>query len=443
MIITRKPLDRRTVLRGVGTAVALPFLDVMMPPIATAAPVGPKRLSIFYFPNGMIMESFVPEKAGTDYELSPILEPLAPFKKEFTVLTGLSHVNGTAMGDGPGDHGRACGSYLTGEHPKKTEGYDVRAGISMDQYVAKEFGKETQIASLELGVEPPSLAGSCDSGYSCAYTNTMSWTTPTTPLPTVINPREVFERLFGDGDRIDHASRMAQFKRNASILDFVNEDAKRMAPQLSIDDHRKMDEYLTSVRDLERRIQLAENGSGQGAAVSDFVRPAGVPADFEAHVKMMIDLQVLAMKADLTRVASFMMGREGSQRSYTMVGVPDAHHSLSHHGNDPEKIAKLVKVQIYLMGQYRYYLEQLKEAKEGEGTLFDRTLAWGGASLGDPNRHDHLYLPTILAGGLLKGNRHIVAKDVPQSNLMVAVMNVLGIRQDKIGDSTGPLSELA
>ena len=179
--------------------------------------------------NGMIMESFVPEKAGTDYELSPILEPLAPFKKEFTVLTGLSHVNGTAMGDGPGDHGRACGSYLTGEHPKKTEGYDVRAGISMDQYVAKEFGKETQIASLELGVEPPSLAGSCDSGYSCAYTNTMSWTTPTTPLPTVINPREVFERLFGDGDRIDHASRMAQFKRNASILDFVNEDAKRMA----------------------------------------------------------------------------------------------------------------------------------------------------------------------------------------------------------------------
>ena len=443
MIITRKPLDRRTVLRGLGTVMALPALDAMMPALASAAPVGPKRLSVFYLPNGLIVETFVPTKAGSDYELTSILEPIAAHKDKFTVVTRMAHVNGTALGDGPGDHARACGNYLTGMHPKKTEAYDILNGVSMDQYVAKQFGKETQIASLELGIEQPSLVGSCDSGYSCAYTNTMSWSTPTTPMPTVINPREVFERLFGDGDKIDQASRLAQFKRNASILDYVMEDAKRMAPSLSTDDHRKMDEYLTSVRDLERRIDMAEKGAGQGAAVSDMTRPAGVPDDFETHVKMMIDLQVLAMKADLTRVSTFMIGREGSQRSYTELGIPDAHHSLSHHGNDPEKIAKLVKIQTYLMGYYNYYLEQLKAAKEGDSNLFERTLAWGGASLGDPNRHDHLDISTIIAGGLTKGGRHIVAKDVPVANLMVSVMDTLGVRQEKIGDSTGRLSEIA
>jgi hypothetical protein len=443
MTITRTPLSRRTMLRGVGTMIALPVLDAMMPALASAAPLGPKRLSIFYMPNGMVMESFVPAKAGADYALTPILEPLAGLREKMTVISGLMSTPGTAMGDGGGDHGRACGSYLTATHPKKTEGYDILCGVSMDQYVAKQYGKETQIQSLELGIEPPSFVGSCDSGYSCAYTNTMSWSNPTTPLPTVVNPREVFERLFGDSDKIDQATRLAQFKRDASILDFVMEDAKRMSPALSIDDHRKMDEYLTSVRDLERRIQLAEKGSGQGGAFSDLTRPAGVPDDFNAHVKMMIDLQVLAMKADLTRVTSFMIGREGSQHSYTELGIPDAHHSLSHHGNDPEKLAKLVKIQAHLMGYFKYYLEQLQAAKEGDSNLFERTLAWGGASLGDSNRHDHLYLPTVIAGGLTAGNRHIAAKDTPLANLMVSVMQTLDVRQEKIGDSTGFLAGIA
>jgi hypothetical protein len=442
MTVTRKPLSRRAVLRGAGTLVALPMLDAMMPALASAAPVGPARLSIYYMPNGMIMDSFTPAQTGVGYELSPILKQLEPYREKFTVISGLAQANGQPMGDGSGDHARCGGAYLTAEHPKKTEGYDVHVGVSMDQHIANKLGKETQIASLQLGIEPNSLAGSCDTGYSCAYSNTLSWTSPNTPLPSVNNPREVFERLFGDDDRIDQASRLAQFRRNASILDFVMEDAKRMSPNLSVDDHRKMDEYLTSVRDLERRIQMAEKGSGTGAAVSGFVRPAGVPDDMEAHIRMMLDLQVLAMRADMTRISTFMVGRELSQRSYPMLDIADAHHSLSHHGNDPEKIAKLARLNTYLVSFYGYYLGQLQAAKEGDSNLLERTMAWGACGLGDPNRHDHLNLGLVVAGGLTKGGRHIAAKQTPIANVLMTTMEMFGAPQPTIGDSTGYFTDL-
>jgi hypothetical protein len=445
MMVPSKPLHRRTILRGLGTAMALPMLETMLPTRAAEADVaakGPLRLSIFYMPNGMIMQSFVPKDTGANYTMSETLKPLEGQRDKFVVISGLAHVNATPLGDGPGDHGRASGAYLTGMHPKKTEGYDLSDGVSMDQYVAREFGKATQISSLELGLEPPGLVGSCDSGYSCAYTNTLSWRDPTTPLPTIVDPRKIFERLFGDGDRIDEASRLALVKHQASILDYLMTDAKRLSAKLSADDLRKMDEYMTSVRDLEQRIQKVEAG-GQTFISSDMTRPSGIPDSFMEHAKMMIDLQILAMRADLTRVSTLMAANEISNRSYTEIGISDAHHSMSHHGGDPAKLAKLVRIEKMFLGHYSYYLKQLEAAKELDGTLFDRTLAWCGSGLGDPNTHDHLYLPAIIGGGLVKGNRHIAApKDTPMSNLLVSAMNIVGVQQDKIGDSTGPLSAL-
>jgi hypothetical protein len=443
MMIPSKPLHRRTVLRGLGTAMALPMLETMMPArAAESVAKGPLRLSVFYMPNGMIMQNFVPKDAGENYTISETLKPLEAQRDKFVVLSGLAHVNATPMGDGPGDHGRACGTYLTGVHVKKTEGYDIRAGISMDQIVAKEFGKNTQIASLELGLEPPGIVGSCDSGYSCAYTNTLSWSDATTPLPTTVDPRKIFERLFGDGDSIDQKARLAQVRHQASILDYVMGEAQRLSKKLSANDIRKMDEYMTSVRDLERRIQKVEEG-GATAISSDFMRPSGIPNSYMEHAKLMIDLQILAMQADLTRVSSLMMANEISNQSYTEIGISDSHHSMSHHGGDPEKLAKLVRIQQMFLGHYAYYLQKLGETKEVDGTLLDRTLAWAGSGLGDPNPHDHMYLPAIIGGGLLKGNRHIVvAKDTPMSNLMVSALHLLGIEQNSIGDSTGPLKEL-
>ncbi len=440
MMIPSSPLSRRTMLRGAGTMLALPMLDAMMPARASAAPLPPARLTIFYLPNGMINPSFVPTKVGPGLELSPILKSLAPFKSKLTVVTGLTQPNGNALGDGGGDHARGAGSYLTAAHPKKSDS-DIHSGVSMDQYVAQELGKNTQVASLEIGVEPSSLVGSCDPGYSCAYSGTLSWSTPTTPLPTVVNPREVFERLFGDSDTIDRGSRLAQLRRNASILDFISEDTKRLTRKISIDDRRKIDEYMTSVRDLERRIQLTESQSGD-MVVSDMKRPMGAPIAIDDHINMMLDLQVLALRADITRVSSFMIGQEGSNRSYTQIGISDAHHALSHHGGDVQKIAKLVKIQTFLVQYYAKYLKKLQDAKEGDGTLLDRTLAWCGASLGDPNLHEHENLSLMLAGGLFKGDRHIAADKALLSNVMISAMNAVGVKRDRLGDSTGPFAAL-
>lgn len=443
MMITKKAMGRRTMLRGMGTVMALPLLEAMSSSASAAdvAAASRKRLQVIYTPNGMMMENWTPKTAGEGYELSPILKPLEPYRNKFTVFSNLSHVQAEALGDGAGDHGRCCGGYLTATHVKKTEGADITAGVSMDQVVAKQFGDKTQIPSIEVGLEPPSLVGSCDSGYSCAYTNTLSWANASTPLPVTINPREVFERLFGDGDSLDAKSRLAQLRRQASILDFVAQDAKRLSNKMGASDKHKLDEYLTSVRDIEKRIQKVEQGGAEATALPAYARPSGVPDKFEDYSHMMIDLQVLAMQADITRVSSFMIGREVSGRSYPEIGVPDAHHPLSHHGHDPEKIAKLTKINVLHMEQVAYYLKRMSETKEGEGNLLDTTLVMAGASLADPNNHDHRDLPVIVAGGLMKGNRHVIAaKDTPMANLMLSMMDALGVDCHSIGDSSGRLS---
>ena len=438
MIITRKAMDRRTVLRGAGAVMALPLLDAMATSASAAesASAARKRLQIFYMPNGMAMHNFKPVQTGEGYELSPILQPLAPYRNKFLVISGVDAHQGDALGDGAGDHARSCGTWLTGVHVKKTEGADLTCGVSMDQLVANQFGQATQIPSLELGLEPPSLVGSCDSGYSCAYTDTLSWRDPSTPLPVTINPRDVFEALFGDGDSLDPKARMAKLKRQASILDFVADDAKRLSRTVGSEDQKKIDEYMESVRDIERRIQKIEQS--QAVALPDYAKPSGIPDQFDEHARMMIDLQVLANQADLTRVGTLMLGREASGRSYPEVGVPDGHHPTSHHGGDLEKIARLTKINILHMEQFAYYLKRMSEAKEGEGSLLDNTIVLTGPSMADPDHHDHVNLTTVVAGGLIKGNRHLIAdKSTPITNVLLSMMDILGVQRDRLGDSTG------
>ncbi len=445
MIITRKTINRRTILRGTGAVLALPLLDAMISSATAmeASAAARKRLHVIYTPNGMLMQNWTPASEGEGYAITPTLKPLEPYRSKMLVISGLDHAQAEALGDGAGDHGRCCGSYLTGVHVKKTEGADLASGVSMDQLVAKQFGEKTQIPSLEMGLEPPSLVGSCDTGYSCAYTNTLSWASANTPLPVTINPREVFEQLFGDGDSLDSKSRLAQLKRQASILDFVADDAKRLSVNMGANDKHKLDEYMTSVRDIERRIQKMEQGGGDVAALPAFARPSGVPDGFEDHAHMMVDLMVLAAQADLTRVNTLMLARETSARSYPEIGVPDGHHPLSHHGNDPEKMARLTKINTLHMEQVAYYLKRMSETKEGDGTLLDHTMLLAGASLADPNAHSHRDLPTIVAGGLIKGNRHMVApKQTPMTNLMLAMMDTLDVKVEKLGDSTGRLAGL-
>jgi hypothetical protein len=342
-------------------------------------------------------------------------------------------VQAEALGDGAGDHARSCGTFLTGVHVYKSESVLLN-GPSMDQIVARKLGAQTQIASMELGLDQPSMVGGCDSGYACAYNNTMSWTGPKTPLPITVNPRTVFERMFGDGDVVDADTRRRQLMRQASLLDFVAEDARRFAAGLGAVDKQKLDEYLTAVRDVESRIQLAE---AQGAALPKMVRPSGIPTSWSAYARMMFDLQVLAMQADLTRVGTFMFGRENGATSYPECGVADGHHPLSHHMNDPAKLAALTKINTYHMEQVAYYFQRMSETKDGEKSLLDSTLVLAGASLADPNRHEHRDLPIIVGGGGLKGNRHIDAKSIPMTNLLLSMMDMLGVEEEKLGDSTG------
>jgi Protein of unknown function (DUF1552) len=444
MRVLRPPMDRRTVLRGAGVTLALPLLEAMIPKgAAAAAALRPKRFSLFYMSNGMIMEKFTPTNTGAGYEISQTLKSLEPHRKGFTVITGLAADQAEALGDGGGDHARACGGYLSGVHVKKTEGFDLRASLTMDQIFAKKFSEQTQLASLEMGIEPPSFVGSCDTGYSCAYTNTLSWTGPAAPLPITVSPREVFERLFGDQDKVDPATRTLQLRRQASILDFVSASADLYPSSLGAEDRHKLDEYTSSVRDLERRIQMAESQSSQNADLGAVIRPtSGIPENFIEHVRLMIDLQVLAMQADLTRVSTLMTSRELSNRSYTEIGISDSHHSISHHGGDPEKMAKLARIQAMYFEQFGYYLTRMKETKDGDGTLFDTTMAWAGSGFGDSNSHDHQNMPLVVAGGLAKGDQHIrVAKGTPFSNVLVAGMQTMGFDVDKFGDSKAAMTE--
>ena len=452
MIVLRAPLARRTMLRGLGTIVALPFLEAMMPS-ARAADIAsrPKRLQIFYSPNGMMMEGFAPvaqpgapRAPGTRPLVLPAtLEPLAPHRDYVTVVSGLGHPSAAAMGDRPAGHGRSCPAFLTGVHVKQTEGTDIRCGISADQVYANHLGGATQLSSLELGIDQPSLLGSCDINYSCAYTNGISWRNATVPMPVTANPRDAFERLFGDGEALDPQSRLAQLRRQTSMLDFVRDDTARLSNRLGAQDRHKLAEYLDATRDIERRIQQA--GQSPARASADTMdRPAGIPESFDTHVRMMIDLQVLAMQADITRVGSFMIGRELSNRTYPEIGVPDSHHMLSHHGHDPDKIAKLSRINRYHMEYFAYYLSRMRAVQDGDGTLLDRTLVLRGSAFGDPNEHDFMDLPIIVAGGLVPGNRHLIAdKNTSASNLLLAALHVLDVPVTAFGDSSGPLKALA
>ncbi len=448
MINTGKQLKRRTFLRGLGVTVALPFLDAMTPAFAAPRTVSggaPRRLAFAYVPNGIIMEAYRPATFGTEYEFTRLLEPLQPFKNELLVLSGLTHNNGRALGDGPGDHARAAASYLTGVHPKKTSGADIKNGISVDQVAANTIGGETRFASLELGTEPGRLAGNCDSGYSCAYSNSISWRGDATPNPPEINPRLVFERMFGAEDQPSDPAVRARYQLyKESILDFVQEDTQALMRDLGATDKRKLDEYLYAVRDIEKRIAAAETDAPEIEATMD--RPDGIPIEFERHVHLMYDLMTLAFQSDLTRVASFMYGREGSNRTYREIGVSSAHHGLTHHRNDEQKIEDITKINHFHMQQFAYFLDRLRSSEDGDGTLLDHSMVVYGSGISDGNRHLHHDLPVLLAGrgaGTVKPGRHIeFPEETPMTNLYVSLLDRMGVHAETLGDSTGKLGEL-
>ena len=445
MMITKKSLARRTFLRGLGTTIALPLLDSMLP-AATIATKPAVRLAFVYHPVGMIMSRWTPAAEGSAFEFTPTMKALEPFRERMVVLTGLAQVNGRALGDGAGDHAREGATWLTGVHPKKTEGAGIRAGISADQIAAKELSKVTQIASLELGLESPSLAGGCDSGYSCAYTNTVSWRSATTPLPVEVNPRMLFERLFGDGDSTDPAARLAMLKEQRSILDYVAGSIDRLETRLGNSDRSKLSEYLEAIRDIERRIQKAEQ-QNLLVKLPLMERPSAVPEAFEEYAKLMMDLQVMAFQTDMTRVMTFMLGRAGSNRSYRSIGVSDGHHSITHHQGDPVKIDNVAKIDAHLVKTFAYFLEKLKATPDGDGNLLDHSMIVYGSSLSDANAHTHHDLPICLVGGgvgQIKGGRHIrYPKDTPLNNLYLNLLDRAGVPIDNLGDSTGKLAYLS
>jgi uncharacterized protein DUF1552 len=442
MIITRKALDRRTFLRGAGAVVALPILDAMTPAL-TAAAARPVRLSFVYHPVGMIMDRWTPSTESANFVLTPTMKPLEAFRENMNVLTGLAQVQGRALGDGPGDHAREGATWLTGVHPKRSE-TNIGCGISADQIAAKEFGKQTQLASLELSLEAPGLAGTCDQNYSCAYTNTVSWKSPTIPLPMEVNPREIFDRLFGGGDSTDAAARSANLKNQRSLLDYVAGSIDRLETSLGTLDRGKLSEYLESIRDIERRIQKAEQQNAE-LTLPEMVRPAGAPEAFEDHARLMMDLQVLAFQTDMTRVITLMLGRAGSNRPYPSIGIPDGHHSLSHHRNDPTLMAKVAQIDTHLVKTFVYYLEKLKTTPDGDGNLLDNTIVCYGSSLSDANVHTHHDLPIALFAGskLFQGNRHLrYPSETPLNNLFLNMFDKAGVPSQGFGDSTGRLAYL-
>ncbi len=447
-LVMKKQLARRSFLRGIGTALALPVLDSMSP--ALAAPgkgvEKPVRMAFVYVPNGIIMKDWTPAREGRGFDFTRTLKPLEPYRGSLNVLSGLDHRNGEALGDGAGDHARAGATWLTGVHPRKTEGVNIAAGISLDQIAARELGSRTMVPSLELGLDENRMVGGCDSGYSCAYSNTLCWSTPHTPLPLEANPRAVFERMFGDGETTAPQARQQLARQNRSILDFVREDAARLGRTLGTGDRRKLDEYLESVREIERRIEKTEERARSGAPIPSMDQPAGVPPTFEEHAELMFDLMKIAFQADITRVITLMMGREGGNRTYRSIGVPDAHHGLSHHFNDPAKIERLQKIDQHHVDVFSRFVKRLADTADGDGTLLDHSLVLYGSSLSDSNRHEHFNLPTVLVGrgaGKLAGGRHLrYAKGTPMTNLFLNMLEVVGVPQEKFGDSTGRIAHL-
>ena len=438
MIISKKAIPRRAMLRGMGSMLALPLLDSMVPALTAlqktvARPIN--RFGVMYVPNGMIMKNYLPLTEGAAFELTPTLSALAPFREHVLVLSGLECI--PTPGRPGGAHAKASTRFLTDVSPPLSETW-LDAGISMDQILAQEMGKQTQVASLELAMESGETAGACDTGFACPYTNTISWKAQNTPLPTQNNPRVVFERLFGDSTSTDPAVRLARLRQQRSVLDSVSEEVARLEGVLPQSDRAKLSEYLDAVRGVEQRIQIAEAQRDQELPLVD--HPAGIPAGWADHMNLMLDLQVLAFQCDLTRVITFMVGHEHSGMTYPQIGVPDAHHPISHHQQEPEKVAKVARINAYHVEMFAHMLQKLQATPDGDGTLLDHVTMMYGAGIADSNSHSPIDIPLILAGGgtgHLKGGRHIRFKNMPLANLHLTLLEQFGVRRDQIGDSTG------
>jgi len=438
MFISRLAMPRRTFLRGIGAAIALPMLDAMVPALS-AAPAATPRFSFLYIANGVIQDQWTPATTGSDYALTPILKPLAAHKADINVISGLAHLQADTFGDGTGDHPRASAAWLTGVHAydRTLPGVDVKLATSADQIVAQHIGQHTPVRSIELSVDYPTQ-GACDSG-DCFYVNTVSWRNETTPNPAEMHPRVVFERLFGDGGTA--AERLAHIRKTGSILDSVTAEVSRLNASLGGGDKGKLGEYLDSVRDIEQRIQNAEKHGAQNFELPE--RPVDVPATFDEHTKLMFDLQVLGFRADVTRVSSMIMSRELSPMTFGQIGVPDQHHAVSHHRNDPELIAKKAKIDVYQAQLLAYFLDRLKATSDGDGTLLDHSLVLYGGGMGNGNLHRHTDLPCVIAGklgGAFKTGQHLAyPTNTPMTNLLLTILASAGISEEKLGDSTGKL----
>ena len=450
-----RELNRRTFLRGIGTAMALPLLDSALPSGMARAAVGavskaseiarPNRMLFIFVPNGMHMPDWTPAAVGAKYELPPTLQALKNVREDFSILTGLAQNNARALGDGGGDHARSSATWLTGVHPFKTDGADIKAGISVDQLAAQHIGEKTRFPSLEIGIERGAQAGNCDSGYSCAYSSSVSWRGESTPVAKEINPRAVFERLFGNGDDEEAAqSRFYRERYRKSVLDFVLEDAKTLKRQLGAHDNRKLDEYMAGVREIERRVSSFESAGNLDVDMK--LQPNGVPKDVGEHIRLMSDMLILAFQADITRVSTFMYANDGSNRSYRNIGISEGHHEVSHHQNDAAKQDKIKQINRFHVAQLAYLLEKMKSIDENGHSMLDNSMIVYGAGISDGNRHNHDDLPILLAGGgagTLKPGQHLkFADDTPMSNLFVTMLDKMKIPVDKFGDSNGNLKEL-
>jgi len=441
MIITKKALPRRTFLRGMGATVALPLLDAMIPSMTAfartaAAPV--RRLGFVYMPMGCDLPRWTPPGEGRLTELSPSLQSLAPVVDQLTVISNLELKNAY-----PGTHATSNAAFLSAAKAKWTESTDYYLGTTVDQIAAKQIGQQTLLPSLEMSMDLLQTVGQCDNGYACVYQNNLSWSSPTTPLPAEAHPRIVFERLFGEGGSA--TDRRAALQRRASLLDWVRDDITRLQNTLGPEDRNRVGQYLDTVREVERRIQQAEAGT-KDQALPDLDRPVGVPAAYADHARLMFDLQVLALQGDVTRVITFQLARETSNRTYTEIGVSDPHHPLTHHGNDPDKIARMAKINAFHVSLFAYFLEKLKSTPEGDGSLLDHALYLYGSGMGNPNIHDHVNLPVLVAGGGatgIKGGRHIkYAEPTPLANLHLTLLERVGVRMDAFADSKGKVDEL-
>jgi hypothetical protein len=446
-MLTRKHLPRRLFLKGMGATIALPMLDAMTPALGAfgrSAAKSPLRLAFTYVPNGITMADWTPNGEGAAFEFSRVMKPLEAFRKDTVVLSGLAHRNGMALGDGPGDHARAAASYLTGVHPRKTAGADIQNGISVDQIAARAIGAESRFASLELGCDDSRTVGNCDSGYSCAYTNSLAWRGPTTPMPPETNPRLVFERLFGDIDTsLSPEARARRLRYRRSILDLVGERTTSLVRDLGPADRRKLDEYLSSIREIEQRIERAERD--MTGLVPTIDKPTGIPVLYADYVNLMFDLQLIAFQTDMTRVVTLMMGREGSMRTYPEIGVPDPHHPLTHHRNNAEWIERVTKVNTMHMALFAGFIDKMKNTPDGDGSLLDHMTVLYGGGISDGNSHLHDNLATVLVGGASgQWNGHHIKypQGTPMTNLYLTLLEKMGVQSEKLGDSTGMIEHL-